>query len=111
MRREAIPAEFLSWLETEGYTLSREMPGGLWCASRRLMFHFTMHIGEIGDRESYVDRYCYLDRTRAEAAILEWEARGFEGEPTGWRKHPASDRCRNDDGDPASETVGWPVPG
>lgn len=110
MRPEAITAEFLSWLAAEGYTTAYEMPEGMWCGIRRLMFHYTMHIGVVGDQQGYEDRYCYFDRTRAERAIEEWRGRGFAGEPVGWRKHPRSDRCRNNDGDPASETIGWPIP-
>lgn len=109
MKHEAVTAEFLSWLESEGYTISAEMPEGMWCAVRPLMFHYTLHIGVIGDRSGFEDRFCYANRPRAEAALLEWRERGFEGEPKGWRKHPATNRCRNDDGDPESGTIGWPA--
>lgn len=109
MKHEPVVAEFLSWLESEGYVKVAAMNGDLWCGVRRLMFHYTLHIGIVGDRAGYIDRYCFADRPRAEAAVEEWRSRGFTGEPVGWRKHPSTDRCRNDDGDPESETIGWPM--
>jgi hypothetical protein len=82
---------------------------GMWIGLHRLLFHWTMHIGVIGDRQEYEDRYCYADYDRAMAGLVEWLGRGFEGEPKFWRKHPKTDRCRNDDGDPESESIGWPL--
>jgi len=101
--------EFLAWLKNEenGYLLVAAMPDELWCGVKRLLFHYTLHIGVIGDTQGYDDRYCYATLEGATKGMLEWETRNFQGEPTGWRKHPASERCRNDAGDPESETKGW----
>lgn len=109
-RDEAQP--FIDWLTSEGgYTMACAMPDGfLWVGLKPLMFHWTMHIGQVGDKIGYADRYCYADAGRAVAGYVEWASRDFTGEPTGWRKHPDTDRCRNDDGDPESETIGWPSP-
>lgn len=96
-------AEFIAWLETQGYAAVLVMPDDMWCGIKPLMFHWTMHIGLIGDREGYNDRYCYADFGAALRALVEWSDRNFADEPTGWRRHPASDRRRNDAGDPASE--------
>ena len=103
----AEEAEYLEWLEAEGYAAALIMPDGLWCGVKPLLFHWTMHIGAVGDKSGYQDRYCYSDFRRALLSLIEWSERDFADEPTGWRKHPESDRCRNEDGDPASETVGW----
>lgn len=106
---ESTPAEkaYLDWLESQGYAAALLMPGNLWCGIKPLLFHWTLHTGEVGDKFSYLDRFCYADFPRALAALAEWSGRDFEGEPTGWRRHPATGRRRNDDGDPASEQVDW----
>lgn len=101
----AEEAEFLDWLQEQGYGAGLIMPDGMWCAIRPLMFHWTMHIGVVGDKTGYEDRYCYADFGRALMALVEWSERDFQGEPTGWRRHPKSGRRRNDAGDHASESV------
>ncbi|UTC28774.1 hypothetical protein MARCHEWKA_02620 [Brevundimonas phage vB_BpoS-Marchewka] len=103
LKPDAAEAEFLSWLESEGYAAALIMPDAMWCGVKPLLFHWTLHIGEVGDRTGYLDRYCYADFRRALLALIEWSERDFQGEPSGWRKHPASERRRNNDGDPASE--------
>ncbi len=103
-----IPDAFQDWLATQGYTMTLPMGDGMWVGIKRLMFHWTLHTGVVEDRCGYEGRWCYADFSRALTGMLEWAGRDFEGEPAGWRKHPATDRCRNDDGDPESETIGWP---
>lgn len=107
MQPTPAEAEFLQWLAQEGYAAALIMPDDLWCGIKPLMFHWTLHIGVVGDKSGYQDRYCYADFGRALVALAEWSERDFQDEPTGWRKHPLTDRCRNDDGDPESESVGW----
>lgn len=70
----------------------------------RLMFHWTVKRNEIGDFDSYIERWCYQTAPLGLAAILEWSERGFEGEPTGWHRHPETGR-RRIDGDPATEYI------
>lgn len=70
----------------------------------RLLFHWTVKRNEIGDFESYIERWCYQTAPLGLAAIHEWASRDFEGEPLGWHRHPDSGR-RRDNGDPAKEYV------
>lgn len=106
---EPTPKEqaFLEWLQEEGYAAALLMSDDLWCGIKPLLFHWTLHIGEIGDKHTYLDRYCFADFPHALAALVEWSDRDFEGEPTGWRRHPSTGRRRNDDGDPATESLDW----
>lgn len=78
---------------------------GTYVALHRLMFHWTMIVGLIDDEQGYDDRWCY-GRTEAEvvAAHEEWRSRNYEGEPTGWTRHPPSGR-RRVAGDPATEYI------
>ena len=69
-----------------------------------LLFHFTIQRAVIGDEEGYFDRWCYENQQMADQAIIEWRARNYEGEPTGWHRHPMTGRRRKN-GDPATEYV------
>lgn len=73
----------------------------------RLMFHWAMKTADIGDQIGFDGRWCFEGSSpiRVLNALVEWQERGFKGEPTGWRRHPKSGRRRNDDGDPATEYV------
>ncbi len=68
----------------------------------RLLFHWTVRRSEIGNFDSYIERWCYAAPLLAEASIIEWRSRGFEGEPLGWHKHPDTGRVRPN-GDPSKE--------
>jgi hypothetical protein len=70
----------------------------------RLLFHWTLIVGDVDDYWGYKDRYCYQDLTLALYAAAEWADRGFEGEPLGWHRHPKSGR-RRPEGDPSREHV------
>lgn len=98
---------YMTWLkESGGYVLPHPMGDGRWCAIMPLMFHWTLHIGQIGDRTGYDDRYCLRDRETAEKSLLEWAERGFAGEPEYWHRHPLTGR-RREDGDPSKETINF----
>jgi hypothetical protein len=56
------------------------------------------------DDDGYDDRWCFDTFGLALHALAEWQARGFEGEPIGWHRHPDSGR-RRPEGDPAKEYV------
>jgi hypothetical protein len=67
---------------------------GHWIGIQRLMFHYTMHKGAIGDDCGYDDRWCFQDQVIADYALTEWKARDFKGEPIGWHRHPRTGRRR-----------------
>lgn len=98
----------MSWLtdhsRDNNYIDTVERGDGTYVCLHRLMFHWTMIIGTIGDEIGYDDRYCYATYEKAKAALDDWQARNWEGEPTGWHRHPDSGRRRTD-GDPATERV------
>jgi len=99
-------AAFLDWLLSQGYERAIVLPDSeMWAAIKPLLFHWTLNTGVIGDKVGYEGRWCFADRERARAAMLEWASRGFEDEPRGWRRHPETGRRRNDGGDPASEWI------
>ena len=80
---------------------------GEYVAYYRLMFHWTMIRGHLDITWGYGDRWCYgSDPGDVTQRFAEWKARGFEGEPEGWTRHPKSGR-RRVEGDPATEYVAW----
>lgn len=94
--------EYFEWLRTPdggSCVAVKELPGGFYGAVKRLIYHYTLIIGEIGNRDNFMDRYCYQDGGTAIAALAKWEG---EGDPEGWFRHPATARRRRD-GDPAQE--------
>lgn len=96
---------FMAWLkESCGYVDPVPIGAGRYAAIGPLLFHWTMYVGRIGDREGYDTRFCYADRAKAEEGLREWAKRGFRGEPTGWHRHPNTGR-RRDDGDPSKERI------
>lgn len=99
------PAAFLDWLRENGYAVALASPDGeRWVGIRRLIFHWTMHVGRVGDRSGFDRRFCYRDFGLALGALVEWSERGFEGEPEGWDRDPLTGR-RRPEGDPAREFV------
>ena len=53
----------------------------MFAATKCLLYHWTLIVGEIGDPYPYVDRWCYEDRQKAAMAIRSWDG---VGEPIGW---------------------------
>jgi len=54
--------------------------------------------------------YCYHSQAAALEAFATWNPDDPEHpDPTGWVKHIETDRCRPG-GDPARESIGWPMP-
>lgn len=105
--RTGPDVEFFQWLRTEdggSCTLAGQIDGGMYCAIKPLLFHWTMIIGVIGDRTGYEDRYCYGSQALASAALLEWATREYRDEPKMWHRHPKSGR-RREGGDAEQETV------
>lgn len=96
--------DFSEWLKSEdgGCCVEDKAIGdGMYVAIKPLLFHWTMIVGQIGDREGYEDRWCYANREKAETALRAWDG---TGEPTGWFHHPRTAR-RRPEGDPGREYV------
>lgn len=79
------------------------LPQGAYAAVKPLLFHWTMIVGEVGDRAAYYDRWCFATEQLAKAALLAWDG---VGDPVGWHRHPSTGR-RRPDGDPSREFVEW----
>lgn len=72
----------------------------------RLMFHYMMIRGDVGE-DGYENRWCYgPDPGDVIAALVEWSLRDYEGEPIKWNRHPSSGR-RRPDGDESKEYINF----
>lgn len=103
----ATPDE-IAWLESHAkrncYLGATPMGAGSYAAVMPLMFTGALIHGSIFNDQSYDNRWCYKDVDVALYALREWRSRGFEGEPLGWHRHPATGR-RRPDGDATKEYV------
>ena len=103
----ASPDE-LAWLaalcEANHYLAPTPMGDGKWAAISPFIFTNGIITGTMFDDWGYQDRWCYEHRGLAMAALVEWQLRGFEGEPVGWHRHPDSGR-RRPDGDASKEYI------
>lgn len=66
--------------------------GLLYAAAKRLLFHYTVIVGDILTFNTYADRWCYGTRRQALDAIfdLSWQGLGDPG--MGWHRHPSTER-------------------
>lgn len=103
----ATPEE-LVWLsrmcETNGYLAPTPMGDGKWAALSRFAFTMAILKGSMFDDYGYEDRWCFDSWRSAVVGLADWIARGFEGEPQGWHRHPDSGR-RRPDGDASKEYI------
>ncbi len=105
----AEPTE--SWADLNHLLVEREphavyyrylAPGyGLWVCP--LFFTHRLIIGPV-QAETVDDAWCYHDAESAIAAAEAWDP-AKDSEPTGWHRHPVTDR-RRPGGDPALERIG-----
>lgn len=98
--------DFENWLKSEEagimeYKLFPER--GIYAGIRRLVYHYTMIVGEIGDKDGYLKRYCYQTEVGAIKAMNDWDG---TGDPEGWHRAPETGR-RRPDGDAKREYIGW----
>jgi hypothetical protein len=103
----ATPEE-LAWLaalaKNNGYLAPLPMGNGQWVAIYQFMFTAAILKGDMFDDDSYKDRWCFSSFGKAAVALAVWTAKGFEGEPQGWHRHPDSGR-RRPDGDASQEYI------
>lgn len=95
-------ARFLHWLMHEnGYHNPKPLGDGRYAAIVPMQFTHAIVVGQMGDKISYDDRWCYGGQDAARKALDAWDG---TGEPQGWHRHPRSGRRRTN-GDPAMEYV------
>lgn len=69
-----------------------------------LIFTSALIVGTVGDKNTYLDRWCYRSVQDAIAAGDAWDGDWPKTEPQGWHRHPATGR-RRENGDPSMEEV------
>jgi hypothetical protein len=95
--------EFEEFVADNGYRNLEIMPDGRYACILPMLFTHAIIIGDVRG-VGPDDRWCYASLNSAIIWLLEWKKRGFEGEPAGWHRHPATGR-RRVNGDPATETI------
>lgn len=73
------------------YVAIRKLPDGRFIGARRLMYHWTIHVGIT--EEGYDDRWCFHDGLATLHALALWDGQGDMCGP--WHKHPSSGRRRH----------------
>jgi len=99
---EALESEFHQWLAGQNYLMVMPAKEGRWAALHPFAFTWAIIEGKDGDRCGYSDRWCYATFDKAVDGLNEWLLREFEGEPSGWHRHPSTGR-RRPDGDASQE--------
>ncbi|WP_269581956.1 hypothetical protein [Roseibium sp. Sym1] len=89
--RSVTKQEYLAYLSSIEYSNVREIDEDRWAGTVNFMFTQAIVVGSFTNPLGYDDRWCY-EPGRAAAALEEWAARGYVGEPTGWHRHPDSGR-------------------
>ena len=84
-----IDESFAHYLAEGGYEYPRVINDGFYAAIKRFAFTHAIIVGEIGDRNCYLDRWCYRSPMVARAALEAWDG---TGEPSGWHRHPSTGR-------------------
>lgn len=84
--RELEALDYMDWLREQGYICVQRTDNGWWVAVERLLFHWSLIAGPMYDKCSITYRYCYQTAPAAIKAMDEWQAKGWEGEPTCWHK-------------------------
>jgi hypothetical protein len=74
-----------------------------YAAIKPLLYHLTMIVGEIGDKEGYENSYCYKTIVEAMVALNAWNG---EGDPELWFRNPKTGR-RRENGDREKEYIAW----
>lgn len=79
---------------------------GEYLVVRPLIYHWTLMRGTLAFPETVEERWCYRSKELTLAALAEWEARQWQGEPVGWHRHPTTGR-RRPEGLASREYVEW----
>ena len=93
------------YLEAQGYKLVMPRGDDMWVAIYPFIFTVAIITGTVDEqRTGYSDRWCYNSMNEAIDALGRWALTGFDGEPSGWHRHPSSGR-RRPNGAPDEEYV------
>lgn len=77
-----------------GCLVYRELGDGRYLCVQRLIFHYALKLGRIGNRAFYDDGWCYY---RLTDALRDFRAFQGDGDPPGsWHKHPGTGRWKVD---------------
>jgi hypothetical protein len=88
-------AEFLYYLTEECHYIDVRLIGdGRYSAIMPLLFTHAIIVGQVFDRATYEDRWCYGGLEAARKAHNAWNGKG---EPDGWHRHPMTGRRREID--------------
>ena len=97
-------SELFQHLRSQGYLMIMAKGPDRWVALYPFMFTWAIIEGAKDSLAGYEDRWCYASFQKAVDGLNEWLLRGFEGEPAGWHRHPATGR-RRPDGDQTQEYI------
>jgi len=100
-------SRYLEWIGEPPATTDhfKDLGDGRYILAKRLMFHWTVIEGTIGDSLGYDDRWCFVTEDLALAAVKAWPLAAPPGyEPVGWHRHPKTGR-RRPGGDPGTEYI------
>lgn len=84
--------EYMDHLVEIGYQVILPKPGYQWVALYKFIFTTAIIVGNLDDYVGYSDRWCYHTHEDALKGLVTWIADGYEGEPTGWHRHPRTGR-------------------
>lgn len=93
---------YFDWLKTPAggnCVECKDFGEGVYGAVKSLLFHYTLIVGWIGEKDSYFDQFCYAKCSEALKGLREWDGRG---DPRGWHRNPKTGR-RRPGGDEAQE--------
>lgn len=95
-----LPCEFLA---QQGFTDWREIDGVIYAVMPYSISNgrLFVDVNECG----YTEFYCFCSPEAARKGLFEWKPE-TEKEPTGWHRHSATGR-RRENGDPSKETIYW----
>jgi hypothetical protein len=86
--------DFVDFLVSNGYYDLKKLDDRYVAGLFKFMFTTAIIKIRIGNLMSYEDRWCYHSEQDARLALQNWDG---TGEPTGWHRHPASGRRREND--------------
>lgn len=91
MTDDEDPAAWVeAFAEHNRYLGARVLPDGVrFAAVMPLLYTAAIVVGEVGDEDSILDRWCYASPRTAGFALELWDG---TGEPLGWHRHPRSGR-------------------
>lgn len=88
------PEEYIEHLKSIEYNNVRRISDTQWAGTVRFAFTEAIILGNFEFQAGYEDRWCY-EQGDAGRALEDWAESGYQGEPSGWHRHPKSGRRVN----------------